>query len=90
MKIQIKKLEKIITFTCVILLAVLAVVGIIGVFDEIYDWDIFPTSAGKNAFGSFCAIICVLVVIGAIIASMLNISRIADAIEDLASKKTKE
>lgn len=82
--ITTKKIEKYVTTSGVCMLAFMTLVGILFVFDLVCDLDIFPTSAGKNAFLILCLVLCVLIVSCVLVASMLNISRIANAIDDIA------
>ena len=84
---KIRKIEQFVTKAGVYMLAFMTLIGIIFVFDAVCNLDIFPTSAGKNAFLILCLIICVLIFSCVLVATMLNISRIANAIEDIAESK---
>ena len=87
--LNIRKIEQIVTKACIIMLVFMTLIGILFVFDTVFDWDIFATSAGKNAFLAICLIIGVLILSCVLVATMLNISRIANAIEDIANSKEK-
>lgn len=63
-------------------------VGVLFVFDVTCNWDIFSTKGGKDAFLILCLVICVLIFSCVMVATMLNISRIANAIEAISEKKT--
>ncbi|GEM_PF-2096000 len=83
-----KKIEKTVTKAGVIMLCLMTLIGILGVFDMVCNLDIFPTAAGKNAFTIFSLILCVLVLSCVMVATMLNIPRIANSIEELAERYT--
>lgn len=86
MKISTKELENFVTKTGVCLLLVITLIGILFVFDAVCNLDIFPSNSGKQAFLILCLIICVLIASCVMVATMLNISRIANAIEKLAAR----
>lgn len=85
-----KKIEGFVTTTGVCLLAFMTLVGILFVFDTVCNWDIFPTNTGKHAFLIICLITCVLILSCMLVATMLNVSRIAQAIERIAEYKKGE
>jgi hypothetical protein len=84
-KMDTKKLENLVTKTGVGLLFFLTFVGIIFVFDVAFDLDMFSDSM-KKAAGVFLGIVCVFVVSSVLVSLMLNVSRIANSIEDIANK----
>ena len=86
-KTAIRKLEQFVTKAGVIMLAFMTFIGILFVIDLVFDGDIFPTDTGKNAFLVLCLIIVVLIFSCVMVAYMLNISRIANAIEDLSENR---
>jgi Na+-transporting NADH:ubiquinone oxidoreductase subunit NqrE len=81
-----KKLENLVTKTGVGLLFFLTFVGIIFVFDVAFDLDLFSNSM-KKAAGVFLGIVCVFVVCSVLVSLMLNVSRIANSIEDISKKR---
>ena len=88
-----KKLEQLVTKTGVGLLLFLTFSGIIFVFDVAFDLDLFSNSM-KQAVGILLGLMCVLVVSSVLVSLMLNVSRIANSIEDISiiktNKKSKE
>jgi hypothetical protein len=84
-----KKLENLVTKTGVGLLFFLTLVGIIFVFDTAFDLDMFSNSM-KKAAGVFLGIVCVFVVCSVLVSLMLNVSRIANSIEDIANKQVEK
>ena len=82
----IRKIENFVTKTGVCLLLFMTIVGILFVFDIVCNLDIFPSNTGKQAFLIFCLIICVLIFSCVMVATMLNISRIANAVEEISDK----
>ena len=88
-KFPVKKIESIVTKCGVCLLAFITLVGILFVFDTVCELDIFPTQGGKDAFLILCLVVCVLILSCMLVATMLNISRIANSIESIAEHKSK-
>jgi len=86
-KLTIKKIENIVTKCGVCLLAFITLVGILFIFDVICDLDIFSSQGGKNAFLIFNLILCILILSCMLVATMLNISRIANSIEKIVEQK---
>lgn len=82
-----RKIEQFVTKAGVCMLAFMTLIGVLFVFDQVCNLDIFPTDAGKNAFLVLCLVICVLILSCVLVATMLNISRIANAIEKIAESK---
>ncbi|MCS7028753.1 MAG: hypothetical protein NZ519_08305 [Bacteroidia bacterium] len=68
------------------LLFFLTFVGIIFVFDVAFDLDLFNDSM-KKAAGIFLGIVCVLVASSVLVSLMLNVSRIANSIEEISKKR---
>jgi len=87
MKNNIKKAEQKITKAAIYLLIVMTAISILFIFDTVLDLDIFATEEGKTAFLILCLIICVIILFCTLVATMLNISRIANAIEEIAEAK---
>lgn len=85
-KNPIKKIENFVTKAGVCMLVFMTLTGILFVFDTVCDLDIFPTAGGKQAFLILCLIICVLIFSCVMVATMLNISRIANAIEEISER----
>ena len=86
---KIKKLENLVTKIGVGLLFFLTGVGILFVFDFAFKLDLFNDSM-KKAAGILLGIISVLVVSSVLVSLMLNVSRIANSIEELINKNMKE
>ena len=88
-----KKIEQLVTKTGVGLLFFLTFAGIIFVFDVAFDLDLFSDSM-KQAVAILLGLICVFVVSSVLVSLMLNVSRIANSIEDVsilkANKKSEE
>lgn len=84
----IKKVEKLVTKIGVCLLLFMTLVGILFVFDVVCNLHIFPNERGIDVFLILCLIFCVLIALCAMIASMLNVSRVANAIESIAEQYT--
>ena len=83
-----KKLENLVTKTGVTLLFFLTFTGIIFVFDLAFKLDLFSDSI-KKAAGVFLAIVCVFVVGSVLVSLMLNVSRIANSIEEITQKRSR-
>lgn len=92
---DIKKIEKVSTFTGVVLLTFLAIFGTLGCIESFTNVEIMRTSSRSNDIWSVIPLItCVLIFCCFLVSTMLNISRIAESIEDIANlsnkKETKE
>jgi hypothetical protein len=83
-----KKIEQLVTKTGVGLLFFLTFAGIVFVFDVAFDLDLFSDSM-KQAVGILLGLICVFVVSSVLVSLMLNVSRIANSIEDISTLKIK-
>ena len=85
----IKKLENLVTKIGVGLLFFLTFTGVIFVFDIAFDIDLFSESM-KAAAEILLGIVCVLVVSSVLVSLMLNVSRIANSIEDISNRQSFE
>ena len=79
-----KKLERIVTRAGIIMLMVVAFIGILACFDLVFDWDIFPSDAGKDVLLVLSLVLCVLILCCVMVSAMLNISRMANSLERMA------
>ena len=79
-------IEKISTRAGVILLAMLAVFGILGCFEIVFDIDFFSTARAAEVWTVIPLITCVLIFCCFLVSTMLNISRIANSIEVISNK----
>jgi hypothetical protein len=86
---ETKKLENLVTKTGVSLLFFLTLVGILFVFDIAFNLDLFSNSM-KKAVGVLLGIVCVLVVCSVLVSLMLNVSRIANSIEEIADRQNED
>ena len=87
---DIKKIEKVSTFTGVVLLTFLAIFGTLGCIESFTNVEIMRTSSRSNDIWTVIPLItCVLIFCCFLVSTMLNVSRIANSIEVL-SNKTKE
>ena len=84
-----KKLVQIVTKSGVYMLLAVAFLGVLACFDLVFDWDLFPTEAGKNVLLVLALILCVLILCCVLVSAMLNISRMANAIEDISQKDSR-
>ncbi len=84
----VKKLENSVTRFGVLLLFILTVAGIVFVFDVAFDMDLFSDNA-KTMVGILLSIMCVLVASSVLVSIMLNVSRIANSIEEHTTAKFK-
>jgi hypothetical protein len=85
---KLKKIEQLVTKTGVGLLFFLTIAGIVFVFDVAFDLDLFSDSM-KQAVGILLGLVCVFVVSSVLVSLMLNVSRIANSIEDISILKIK-
>ena len=79
-----KKIEKISTSAGVILLAMLAVFGILGCFELVFDISYFYTARAAEVWTVIPLITCVLLFCCFLVSCMLNISRMTQSMETLA------
>ena len=84
---DVKKIEKISTFTGVILLAMLAVFGILGCLELVFDIDYFASRRTADVWTVIPLITCVLIFCCFVVSTMLNVSRIASSVEKLVEKQ---
>ena len=85
-----RKIEKISTYAGVILLAMLAVFGILGCFELVFDINYFYTARAAEVWTVIPLITCVLIFCCFLVSTMLNISRIAESIEVIGKKASEE
>ena len=84
---DVKKIEKISTFAGVILLAMLAVFGILGCLELVFDIDYFGSPRTADVWTVIPLITCVLIFCCFVVSTMLNVSRIASSVEKLVEKQ---
>lgn len=84
---DVKKIEKISTYSGVILLALLAVFGILGCLEIVFDIDYFSSRRTADVWTVIPLITCVLIFCCFVVSTMLNISRIASSVERLVEKQ---
>ena len=86
-----RKIEKVSTFAGVILLAMLAVFGILGCFELVFDIHFFYTARAADVWTVIPLITCVLLFCCFLVSTMLNISRMTESMETMAdvSKKVR-
>ena len=84
---DVKKIEKISTFAGVILLAMLAVFGILGCLELVFDIDYFASRRTADVWTVIPLITCVLIFCCFVVSTMLNVSRIASSVEKLVDKQ---
>lgn len=87
---EIKKIEKISTTAGVVMLFALAVFGILGCLELVFDINFFATARAADIWTVIPLITCVLIFCCFLVSTMLNISRIANSIEVLSDKGKKE
>lgn len=85
-----RTIEKISTYSGVILLAMLAVFGILGCFELVFDIDFFTTARAAEVWTIIPLITCVLIFCCFLVSTMLNISRIAESVENIGKKVAEE
>ena len=83
-------IEKISTWAGVILLALLAVFGILGCFEIVFDIDFFSTARAAEVWTVIPLITCVLIFCCFLVSTMLNISRIAESVENISKRVSEE
>ena len=80
-----KKLEKIATKTSIWVGVSIAVLGVLFIIDELLRIDFFPDNLEK--FGAaIMGVAFIILVVGIFISAMLNVSRIANSIEEISEK----
>ena len=84
---DVKKIEKISTFAGVVLLAMLAVFGILGCLELVFDIDYFASRRTSDVWTVIPLITCVLIFCCFVVSTMLNVSRIASSVEKLVDKQ---
>ena len=84
---DVKKIVKISTFAGVILLAMLAVFGILGCLELVFDIDYFASRRTADVWTVIPLITCVLIFCCFVVSTMLNVSRIASSVEKLVEKQ---
>lgn len=85
-----KTIEKISTRAGVVLLAMLAVFGVLGCFELVFDINFFYTARAAEVWTVIPLITCVLIFCCFLVSTMLNISRIAQGVEVISNIKEKE
>ena len=81
-----KKLEKVSTTAGVVLLVMLALFGIMGCFELVFDFNFFESRVAANVWTVIPLITCVLIFCCFLVSNMLNITRIAKSVEKIAGK----
>lgn len=84
---ETKKIENISTNAGVILLAMLAVFGILGCLEIVFDIDFFYSRRAADIWTAIPLITCVLIFCYFLVSTMLNISRVAESLESMANHK---
>lgn len=84
---DVKQIEKISTFTGVILLAMLAVFGVLGCLELVFDIDYFASRRTADVWTVIPLITCVLIFCCFVVSTMLNVSRIASSVEKIVEKQ---
>ena len=84
-----KKIENVSTRTGVVLLAMLAVFGILACLEIVFDIDFFRTRRSADIWTVIPLITCVLIFCCFLVSTMLNISRIAESVERVAEHNSK-
>ena len=80
-----KRLEKIATKTSIWVGVSIAILGVLFIIDEILRIDFFPDNLEK--FGAaIMGVAFIILVVGIFISAMLNVSRIANSIENISEK----
>ncbi|MBR5199154.1 MAG: hypothetical protein IKW20_04930 [Bacteroidales bacterium] len=82
-----KKIEKITTKVGVILLGLLAVFGVLGCLELVFNIDFFVTARAAEIWTVIPLITSVLIFCCFLVSTMLNISRIAGSVEAIAESK---
>ena len=84
---NVKQIEKISTFTGVILLALLAVFGVLGCLEIVFNIDYFASRRTADIWTVIPLITCVLIFCCFVVSTMLNVSRIASSVEKIVEKQ---
>jgi hypothetical protein len=84
---ETKKIENISTNAGVILLAMLAVFGILGCLEIVFNIDFFYSRRAADIWTAIPLITCVLIFCCFLVSTMLNISRVAESLESMANHK---
>lgn len=84
---ETKKIENISTNAGVILLAMLAVFGILGCLEIVFDIDFFYSRRVADIWTAIPLITFVLIFCCFLVSTMLNISRVAESLESMANHK---
>ena len=84
-----KKIEKVSTRTGVVLLAMLAVFGVMACLEIVFAIDFFRTRRSADIWTVIPLITCVLIFCCFLVSTMLNISRIAESVERVAEHNSK-
>ena len=87
MNMETKKIEQISTRAGVIMLAMLAIFGILGCLEIVFDIDYFCSRQAADIWTVIPLITSVLIFCCFLISAMLNISRIAESVESMTSRK---
>ena len=90
MNMEIKRIERISTKSGVIMLAMLAVFGVLGCLEVVFDIDFFYSRRAANIWTVIPLIICVLIFCCFLVSTMLNVSRMAESVESIANVKKGE
>jgi amino acid transporter len=86
---DIKKIEKISTSAGVVMLGALAIFGILGCLELVFDINFFVTARAADIWTVIPLITCVLIFCCFLVSTMLNISRVAESMESLADMSNK-
>lgn len=84
---ETKKIERISTKAGVVMLAMLAVFGILGCLEIVFDIDYFCSRRAADIWTVIPLITCVLIFCCFLVSTMLNISRIAESVESMTSQQ---
>ena len=84
---DVKQIEKISTYSGVVLLALLAVFGILGCLELVFDIDYFASRRTADVWTVIPLITCVLIFCCFVVSTMLNVSRIASSVERIVEKQ---
>lgn len=83
--LTIKRLEKIATMTSILIGVFIAILGVLFIIDEILRIDFFPDRLER--FGAaIISVALIILLVTIFISAMLNVSRIANSIEDISEK----
>lgn len=84
---DVKQIEKISTYSGVVLLALLALFGILGCLELVFDIDYFASRRTADVWTVIPLITCVLIFCCFVVSTMLNVSRIASSVERIVEKQ---